>query len=91
MRLNIKNVEPDMKAYVKRTVQKMRDAWEEYEDEEEVNNAGGYNCYKQWFLPNTAEREYLQEYCEEHVCPECAYHVADIFKFQEKIGNLDDF
>lgn len=91
MRLSIKNVDPEMKSLVKRTVQKMREAWEEYEDEEEVNCAGGYNCYKQWFISNTPERIYLQEYCENHLCPECAYHVADIFKFSEKEGNLDEF
>ena len=91
MRLSIKNVDPDVKNIVKRYVISMRDAWEETEEDEYVNEAGGYNCYKQWFLNNTAEREYLTEYCENHLCPECAVHVADIFKFSEKQGNLDEF
>ena len=91
MRLSIKNVDPDIKNIVKRYVINMRNAWEDTEDEECVNEAGGFNCYKQWFLHNTAEKDYLSAYCENHLCPECAVHVADIFKFSEKQGNLDEF
>jgi hypothetical protein len=91
MKLKINNVDPAIKNVVKRYVFNMRQAWEETGDEEEVNQAGGYNCYRQWFLSNTAEKEYLTEYCQNHLCPECAVHVADMFVLHDKLGNLDEF
>lgn len=91
MRLSIKNVDPAIKNIVKRYVYNMRQAWQETEDGDDVNEAGGYNCYKQWFLSNTPERDYMSEYCESHLCPECAVHVADMFKLSNKEGNLDEF
>lgn len=77
------------KERVIKTLENMKNAYKEGKSTSEINEIGGFMCYKDLFKHESKAKKKLIELCDTHSCEYCAKYVAKNIKVRIKTGNLD--